>query len=79
MDLAKRGALAKKQERYRELLEEIGALCEAIQGATLMMLPGNLDDIKEERIALASQKLTKLLPEGRQLKKELEAAGICIW
>jgi hypothetical protein len=79
MDLAKKGALAKKQERYRELLAEIETNCETAQTATVMLLPGSLDDIKEERLARASANLSRLLPEARQLKKELEKAGLCVF
>lgn len=79
MDLAKEGALGRKQKRYRELLAEIETNCEAAQTSTVMLLPGQLDDIKEERLAQASANLNKLLPEARQLKKELEKAGLCVW
>ena len=76
MELARKGAL---QERYRELLAEIQTNCEVAQTSTVMLLPGALDEIKEGRLAQASANLSKLLPEARQLKKELEAAGLCAW
>ena len=79
MDLAKKGALAQKQERLRGLLAEIETQCEAAQMATVMLMPGQLEDIKEQRLAQASANLNKLLPEARQLQKELEKAGLCVW
>jgi hypothetical protein len=79
MELAQKGALAKKQERYQDLLGEISSACAALQRASLMLLPGSLDDIKEGEIALAAKKLQHLLPEARALKAELEKAGVYVW
>lgn len=79
MDLAKKGALAQKQERYSDLLTEIDSACGTIQRASTMMVPGNLEEIKEAEIALASRKLDRLLPEARALKAELQKAGVYVW
>lgn len=79
MDLARRGALAQKKEHYKALLAEIENLCGTLQRASVMMLPGNLDDIKEDQIKLASGKLHQILPEARALKKELEREGLSVW
>ncbi len=79
LELAQKGALAKKRERYRELLTEIDSKLATIQRASLMLLPGNLDDIKDEEILLAARGLRELLAEARPLKAELEKAGFYGW
>lgn len=79
MELAQKGALAQKQERYRELLTEIDSVCGTLQRAATMMIPGNLEEIKDQEIALASRKLDRLLPEARALKAELQKAGVYVW
>ncbi|MCL4504100.1 MAG: hypothetical protein M1438_19935 [Deltaproteobacteria bacterium] len=79
LELAKEGVLGQQHKRYKELLLEIEAALNSIQGAAIMMLPGNLDDIKEELIASQAKKLQNLLPEARRLKEELERAGIGVW
>jgi len=79
MDLAQKGALARDQERYHQLLTEIDSVCATLQRASVMMLPGALDDIKEKEITLATRKLELLLPEARALKAKLAKAGIYVW
>jgi|GEM_PF-905759 hypothetical protein len=79
LELAQKGALAQKEERYRELATEISSKCATLQRASLMLLPGALDDIKEEEILVAARKLKELLAEARPLKAELANAGIHVW
>jgi hypothetical protein len=79
MDLAQQGALAQKQVRYKQLLAEIDSACATVQRAATMMLPGNLDDIKELEISQASRALDRLLPEARSLKAELAKANVYVW
>ncbi len=79
MDLAQKGALAQKQERYRELLTEIDSACATVRRASLMMLPGHLEEIKDDEILLAAKKLQQLLAEARALKAELEKANVYVW
>ncbi len=79
MELARDGALARKQRHYKELLTEIENLCATVQRASVMMLPGNLDDIKEGQIKVASDRLNQILPEARALKRELEKEGLSVW
>ncbi len=79
IDLAKKGALAQRKEHFDELLADIHSACATVQRASVMMLPGNLEDIKEQEIVLAARKLERLLPEARALKAELERAGIYVW
>jgi hypothetical protein len=79
MELAQMGALRKKEERYKELLTEIDMKCATVRGSSMMLMPGNLDEIKEEAILLAARRLLELLPEARRLKAELEKAGVYVW
>jgi hypothetical protein len=76
-DLAKDGLIVRKSKRYRELLDEIEGLCKTVQLATLMLMPGNLNDLKIGQAEQAILKLKMLVPEALKLKAELEKEGVC--
>ena len=72
MELLKKGALAAKRERFRDLLIRIDRLIQAIQLNTFRIHDEDLDSIKEEHVLTAAQDLVRLLQEARKLKAELE-------
>jgi len=77
--MAQKGALAAKESRYRELLIEISLKCATLQRASIMLLPGALDDIKEDEILLSAKTLVDLLAEARPLRAELKKVGVYVW
>ncbi|MGC2433426.1 MAG: hypothetical protein WA433_06565 [Desulfobaccales bacterium] len=72
LELLKKGALAKKRERFQALLIRIDQLIAAIQLSTFRILDEDLDSIKEDHALAAASELASVLKLARKLKAELE-------
>lgn len=79
MELAKEGALGRQQKRYQDLLTEIDAACATIIQSVTIMLPGRLEEVKEDLAEVTVLKLKKLKAEAVAIKAELVKAGIYVW
>lgn len=71
--LMKKGALAEKQERLRELCLKIDRLIQAIQINTFRIHDEDLDSIKEDHVLAAAGDLAASVKLARKIKAELEA------
>ena len=72
LELLKKGALAKKRERFQALLIRIDQLIAAIQLNTFRIHDEDLDSIKEDHALAAAKELAAVLNLARKLKAELE-------
>jgi len=71
LKLLKKGALAEKRERFRNLLIRIDQLIAAIQLNTFRIHDEDLDSIKEDHALAAAKELAAGLKLARKLKAEL--------
>jgi len=72
LELLKKGALAEKRERLRNLLIRIDQLIAAIQLNTFRIHDEDLDSIKEDHAQAAAAELASAVKLARKLKEDLE-------
>ncbi len=72
LDLIKKGGLAAKKERLRDLCLKIDRLIQAIQLNTFRIHDEDLDSIKEDHVLAAAADLAEAVKLARKIKAELE-------